>query len=76
MEKSSWYEVWALGYDKNDWCTDIEVLLGSFEDLNDANKCFDKYQYIQDIGSVTPYLESGDYLEIVIEEVIDRRAWK
>ena len=33
------YEVWALGYTEDEDCTDDEVLIGEFTDIDEAVKC-------------------------------------
>ena len=33
------YEVWALGFNKDGWCTDIEELIGEFESSEKAIEC-------------------------------------
>ena len=37
------YEVWALGYNKDDDCTDAEYLIGEFSNPDEAIECAEKF---------------------------------
>lgn len=66
------YEVWALGYDAEQLCTDVEEFLGSFTDKNAAiehAKKFKDISYVYDQATIDGYLEPGDYMEIVVETI-------
>ncbi len=71
--KKDWFEVWALGYDEDGWCTDVEELLGTFEDKQEAVHFAENYNSIDDVYTAEEkeYLEKGDYLEIRVEKVRD-----
>jgi len=70
------WEVWALGYDKDDNCTDVEILMATFQKPTQAisfAECFETKQDI--INNYTDQikefgeLEDGDYFEIKVEKV-------
>lgn len=69
------YEVWALGYDKEDLCTDIETLLGTFSDEESAiqfAKMFTTVDFVTEHYTLSAELLEGDYLEIVVETIKER----
>ena len=51
------YEVWALGYDEEDQPTDAELLIGTFEDPDEA-VCFAK---VTTAPNVFEFAEDDDY---------------
>lgn len=66
------FEVWALGFDRDDFCTDVEEFLGSFSNKIDAinhAKKFKDISYIYDQTAIQDYLQPGDYFEIRVESV-------
>ena len=66
------YEVWALGYDANDFCTDVELLLGTYDDKEEAIEKAKSFGHLDDIKKVTPddlELVDGDYVNIVVETI-------
>ena len=66
------YEVWALGYDKEDLCTDIETVLGTFSDEESAiqfAKMFTTVDFVTEHYTLNAELLEGDYLEIVVETI-------
>lgn len=66
------YEIWALGYDKDMMCTDIEEYLGEFTDKEKAINQAKSYQSISDVydqSTIEKYLCAGDSLEIVVETI-------
>lgn len=65
------YEVWALGYDKDGWCTDIEEFVGEFESSEEAIKRAKSIESGDDIFPKDCGVEFvvGDYLEIVVETI-------
>jgi len=78
MEKEYIYEVWALGYDKDDNGTDVEVLMITFQNPEQAiqfAKCFETAKditdnYAEQISYFGELLE-GDYFSIRVEKVDD-----
>ena len=66
------YEVWALGYDELDFCTDVELLLGTYEDKEEAIKKAESFNSLDDVKKVMPddlELDDGDYVNIIVETI-------
>ena len=66
------YEVWALGYDANDFCTDIELLLGTYDDREEAIKKAESFNSLDDVKkamSDDSVLVDSDYVEVVVETI-------
>jgi hypothetical protein len=65
------YEVWALGFDKDGWCTDIEELVGEFENSEKAIECAKAIESGDDVFEKDCGVDFvvGDYLEIVVETI-------
>ena len=66
------YEVWALGYDANDFCTDVELLLGTYDDREEAIEKVKSFNSLDDLKKVMPddlELVDGDYVNIVVETI-------
>ena len=66
-----WYEAWALGYDKEGMCTDIEELLGEFQTQSEALKYASELKDLSDIcdGKLIPLCTDGDFVEVWVEKV-------
>ena len=66
------YEVWALGYDANDFCTDVELLLGTYDDREEAIEKVKSFNSLDDVKKATTDdlgLVDGDYVNIVVETI-------
>ena len=66
------YEVWALGYDAEDFCTDIELLLGTYDNKEEAIEKAKSFNSLDDIKKDTSDdlgLADGDYVDIVVETI-------
>ena len=66
------YEVWALGYDANDFCTDVELLLGTYDNKEEAIekvKSFNSLDDVKKAASDDLELVDGDYVNIVVETI-------
>ena len=66
------YEVWALGYDANDFCTDVELLLGTYDDREEAIEKVKSFNSLDDVKKATSddlVLVDGDYVHIVVETI-------
>ena len=66
------YEVWALGYDANDFCTDVELLLGTYDNKEEAIEKAKSFGHLDDIKKVTPddlELVDGAYVNIIVETI-------
>lgn len=66
------YEVWALGYDAKDFCTDLELLLGTYDNKEEAIKKARSFEHLDDVKKVTSddfELVDGDYVNIVVETI-------
>ena len=65
------YAVWALGYDREDDCTDAEYLIGEFENPDEAIACADKLTleaFLEEFE--TPGSDTA-YLAIEVETVVE-----
>lgn len=70
------YEVWALGFDKDNMCTDIEKLLGEFDNKQEAIYCAEQYNSISDVAlDNDEQLVEGDFLEIRVEQCVEHDDW-
>ena len=66
------YEVWALGYDAEDFCTDLELLLGTYDDREEAIEKVKSFKSLDDVKKATSDdlgLVDGDYVNIVVETI-------
>ena len=66
------YEVWALGYDANDFCTDVELLLGTYDDREEAIEKVKSFNSLDDVKkamSDDSVLVGSDYVEVVVETI-------
>ena len=66
------YEVWALGYDANDFWTDVELLLGTYDDREEAIEKVKSFNSLDDVKKATSddlELAEGDYVNIVVETI-------
>ena len=66
------YEVWALGYDANDFCTDLELLLGTYDDKEEAIEKVKSFNSLDDVKKATSDdlgLVDGDYVNILVETI-------
>ena len=66
------YEVWALGYDANDFCTDVELLLRTYDDREEAIEKVKSFNSLDDVKKATSddlELDEGDYVNIVVETI-------
>ena len=66
------YEVWALGYDANDFCTDVELLLGTYNNKEEAKEKVKSFNSLDDVKKATSddlKLVDGDYVNIIVETI-------
>ena len=66
------YEVWALGYDANDFCTDVELLLGTYDNKEEAIEKAKSFGHLDDVKKVMPddlELVDGAYVNIIVETI-------
>lgn len=66
------YEVWALGYDANDSCTDLELLLGTYDNKEEAIEKVKSFNSLDDVKEATSDdlgLADGDYVNIIVETI-------
>ena len=66
------YEVWALGYDAEDFCTDVELLLGTYDNKEEAIEKAKSFNSLDDVKKATSddlELDEGDYVNIVVETI-------
>ena len=66
------YEVWARGFDANDFCTDLELLLGTYDNKEEAIEKVKSFNSLDDVKKATSDdlgLVDGDYVNIVVETI-------
>lgn len=66
------YEVWALGYDANDFCTDVELLLGTYDDKEEAIEKAESINSLDDVQKVASEdfkLDDGGHVIIMVETI-------
>lgn len=66
------YEVWALGYDANDFCTDVELLLGTYDDREEAIEKVKSFNSLDDVKKASSDdlgLVEGDHVDIIVETI-------
>ena len=66
------YEVWALGYDAKDFCTDLELLLGTYDNKEEAIEKVKSFNSLDDVKKAMSddlKLDEGDYVNIVVETI-------
>ena len=66
------YEVWALGYDACGFCLDVELLLGTYDDKEEAIEKAKSFNSLDDVKKATSDdlgLVDGDYVNIVVETI-------
>ena len=66
------YEVWALGYDAMAYCIDVELLLGTYDDREEAIEKVKSFNSLDDVKKAMSddlELDEGDYVNIVVETI-------
>lgn len=66
------YEVWALGYDALEFCTDVELLLGTYDDREEAIKKAESFNNLDDLKKASSEdlgLAEGDRVDIIVETI-------
>lgn len=66
------YEVWALGYDAKDFCTDVELLLGTYDNKEEAIEKAKSFNSLDDVQKATTDdlgLADGNYVNILVETI-------
>ncbi len=66
------YEVWALGYDALEFCTDVELLLGTYDDREEAIKKAESFNSLDDVQKASSDdlgLAEGDRVDIIVETI-------
>ena len=66
------YEVWAVGYDAEDFCTDVELLLGTYDNKEEAIEKAESFNSLNDVKKYMPdnlKLDDGDYVNILVETI-------
>ena len=66
------YEVWALGYDALEFCTDVELLLGTYDDREEAIKKAESFNSLDDVQKASSDdlgLAECDRVDIIVETI-------
>lgn len=71
------YEVWALGYDSEDKCTNTTIFLGEFDTVVEATEHAKRFYDIECFTGKPDHpdyeelhLEEGEYLVVRVEQVV------
>ena len=68
--KDATYQVWILGYDKNNNITDFEVMIDESKDAESMVECATNYIEEERYGSME-FPDEVKYIEILVETVVD-----
>ena len=66
------YEVWALGYDAMAYCIDVELLLGTYDNREEAIKKAESINSLDDLKKASSDdlgLVEGDHVDIIVETI-------
>lgn len=66
------YEVWALGYDALEFCTGVELLLGTYDNIEEAVKKAESFNNLDDLKKASSDdlgLAEGDHVYIIVETI-------
>ena len=66
------YEVWAIGYDAYGFCLDVELLLGTYDDKEEAIEKAKSFNSLDDLKkAISDNLEliDCDYVNILVETI-------
>ena len=66
------YEVWALGYDAMAYCIDVELLLGTDDQREEAIKKAESINSLDDLKKASSDdlgLVEGDHVDIIVETI-------
>ena len=66
------YEVLALGYDALEFCTDVELLLGTYDDREEAIKKAESFNNLDDLKKASSDdlgLVEVDHVDIIVETI-------
>ena len=66
------YEVWALGYDAMAYCIDVELLLGTYDNREEAIKKAESFNNLDDLKKASSDdlgLVEGDHVDIIVETI-------
>ena len=66
------YEVWALGYDAMAYCIDLELLLGTYDNREEAIKKAESFNNLDDLKKASfddLGLAEGDHVDIIVETI-------
>ena len=66
------YEVWALGYDAMAYCIDVELLLGTYDNREEAIKRAESFNNLDDLKKASSDdlgLVEGDHVDIIVETI-------
>ena len=68
--KDATYQVWILGYDKNNNITDFEVMIDESKDAESMVECATNYIEEERYGTME-FPDEVKYIEILVETVVD-----
>ena len=68
--KDATYQVWILGYDKNEHITDFEVMIDESKDAESMVEYAECYVEEERYGTMT-FPDEVKYIEVLVETVVD-----
>ena len=68
--KDATYQVWVLGYDKNEHITDFEVMVNESKDAESMVEYATNYVEEERYGTMT-FPDEVKYIEVLVETVVD-----
>ena len=68
--KDATYQVWVLGYDKNEHITDFEVMIDESKDAESMVEYAERYVEEERYGTMT-FPKEVKYTEVLVETIVD-----
>ena len=72
--KDATYQVWVLGYDKNENITDFEVLVDESKDAESMVEYAERYVEEERYGTMT-FPKEVKYIEVLVETIVNLEGY-
>ena len=72
--KNATYQVWVLGYDKNENITDFEVLVDESKDAESMVECATNYVEEERYGTIA-FPDEVKYIEVLVETIVNLEGY-
>ena len=72
--KDATYQVWVLGYDKNENITDFEVLVDESKDAESMVECATNYVEEERYGTIA-FPDEVKYIEVLVETIVNLEGY-